>query len=701
MRHVTGGVCPNFEPSTVHRQKLLVSTPWAVVCRVIFLTLFVILDTAPVAFSQYLVENRGQWDRRIAFVAAGADVVVYHDGTVLLSDGERIRLDSSSIVARQQQPATLHYYTATGAIEGVRTVAAVEWQRQGKPVARLAWDGTALVFSRVASPERRTLAAVPVAARMQPALHGASWGMGGRFLGGSGRDSIAAMAITSSSILVAGWTDSPSFPGASSGATGRDAFVARLSPDGTLAWATLIGGSSDDAATSVAATTDEVAVAGITGSINFPITAGTVQPSYGGGDTDGFVATLDQSSGTRRAATFIGGDGSDALSAVALNAQRIAVGGRTTSASLPANAHQQQFGGLQDGYIAVLTPQLSSRLWSTYYGGRGFDNISGIGLWSDGSLAVAGTTTSPNTGQAIAAGLGEGSQRAAPPDGFVARLDANGQRLWGRYYGSDGQDSITSLSVTPSGLILLTGMTNGTNTAQSYIATASAAQNQFAGGQWDGFVAVLNPDGTRQWGSYTGGTGSDRCTAAAMDAQGYVLVTGWTDSEDFPLAHSDNTSIAGAEDAFIGFFSPDGTRRIASLLYGGSGSDLPCGIGWAPDSSIVVVGTTTSTSLAPASGSNAGSFDGFLLRLQSLGILSVPSDDDAVPAIETTSGALCITLPPSCLSAELRVYTLGGVLVTCERTLGMQHRLPLPPGVYAVELRCMSAPPLRRVVLIW
>ncbi len=669
--------------------------------RVIFLTLCVILDTSQVAFSQYLIENRGQWDRHIAFVAAGTDVVVYHDGTLLLSHGERIRLDSSSIVARQQQPAMLHYYTATGTIEGVRTVAAVEWQRQGKPIAKLAWDGTALVFSRVGSPSPQTLAVLPAADRMQPATHGASWGMSGRFLGGSGRDSIAAMTVASSGIVVAGWTDSPNFPGASSGAAGRDAFVAKLSPDGTLAWATLIGGSSDDAATSVAATTDAVAVAGITRSTNFPTTAGTVQPNYGGGDADGFIATLDLSSGTRRAATFIGSDGYDMLAAIALSTQRVAVAGSTTSATLTSTAHQQQFGGLQDGYIAVLTPQLSARIWSSYYGGRGFDNISGIGLLSDGSLAVAGTTTSPNTGQAIAAGIGEGSQRATPPDGFIARLDANGQRLWGRYYGSDGQDSITSLSVTPSGFILLTGMTNGTNTAQSYIATASAAQNQFAGGQWDGFVAVLNADGTRLWGSYYGGTGSDRCIAAAMDAQGYVLVTGWTDSGDFPLAHSDNTAIAGAEDAFVGFFSPDGTRRIASLLYGGTGSDMPSGIGWAPDSSILVAGTTSSSSFAPVSGSSAGNFDGFLLQLQSLGILSVASDDDATPSIETTGGALSITLPRSCLNAEFRVYTLGGVLVAWERIPGMQHRLPLPPGVYAVELRCMSAPPLRRVVLVW
>ncbi|MCX7929602.1 MAG: hypothetical protein N2663_02640, partial [Chlorobi bacterium] len=201
------------------------------------------------------------------------------------------------------------------------------------------------------------------------------------------------------------------------------------------------------------------------------------------------------------------------------------------------------------------------------------------------------------------------------------------------------------------------------------------------------------------WGSYYGGSGADRCTGAAMDAQGYVLVTGWTTSTDLELRHSDNSAIAGAEDIMVGFFSPDGTRRIASLLYGGSGADLPVGIGFLPDSSIAVVGTTTSTSFSPLSGSNAGAMDGFLLRLQSLGILSVPFDDMS-PAIETDGGLLRITLPTECASGELRLYTLGGAVVAHQHVIG-PLQLPLPPGVYAAELRCHNGRTVRQLVLVW
>jgi hypothetical protein len=510
---------------------------------------------------------------------------------------------------------------------------------------------------------------------------------------------VTAVAVVGGSIYICGTTDSPSFPGASTAnAGGRDAFCAKLDASGQIVWAVLFGGSGDDIALGVAASSDVVAVVGTTQSSNFPTTSGTVQPVWGGGQSDGFVVTLDAASGARRAATYIGGESADALTCVALGNGRIAVAGTTASTTLSANAHQQQLAGLEDGYVAVLSVQLTSRLWSTYYGGRGFDAIAGIAVASDGSIVIGGTTNSPNTGQAIAAGLGEGSQRATPPDGFVARLSADGQRLWGRYYGSDGQDSVLGLRITSSDQIMLVGMTNGTNTAFSYIATADAVQNQFAGGRSDGFVAVLNLDGTRRWGSYYGGSGDDRCTAAAMDQQGYVLVTGWTTSDDLRLAHSDRTTRAGDADIMVGMFSPDGRRLVASLLYGGSAADLPAGIGWLPDSSIVVAGSTASPSIDPLSGSLAGSMDGFLLQLESLGILSVPAGQSPSTAVFSTgAGMLELAVPPECTSPLLRLCTLDG---RCSTVVPTGNAIPLPAGVWSAELECGAQYRVRQLVIV-
>lgn len=652
--------------------------------------------TSPTA-AQWFCENRGQWEEHVQYASPGGAVIITPTELRWRRDGswEHLRFADATIEPAEQASALLNVYVPSGAFEGLRLWRRLLWRTPDGSVRAIAcWTRRGLELRLADDSQPRMLVE-----RSEELL--GTWARGGRFLGAGGRDSITTMQTLGGSIYLAGWTSSGNFYG-SDGAGSGDAFCIVLSSTGELQWATLIGGTDEDIALGLAVAQDRIALVGRTRSANFPTTAGTVQPNYGGGDADGFIVTLDPTRGTRSAATYIGGDGRDELSAVAMSSDgRIATGGTTSSATLPATAHQQNLAGLEDGYLVTATPTLASRMWSSYYGGRGFDSITGVGFLPDGSLVIAGVTTSPNTGQAIAAGIGEGSLRLAPPDGFLARLSASGQRLWGRYYGSDGQDTITSLSIPQSGMILLTGFTNGTNSAQSYFAEAEAAQNNFAGGLWDGFVAVLRPDGTRRWGSYYGGTGSDRCTAALMDAHGYVYVAGWTTSSDLPREGTENDGIAGAEDLMLGLFSPDGTRRYASLLYGGSGSDLPSGIGWLPDSTIVIGGSTTSTRFPPLDGQISGDFDGFILRVGGLGILQTEENaTDPVHRIAVGGSTLRFQPTAECPIALMDVYTLSGSHLLARVTVEGETEFRLQPGIYAVHVRCKSGTEYRTMVLV-
>ncbi|MGH7771675.1 MAG: SBBP repeat-containing protein, partial [Candidatus Binatia bacterium] len=75
-----------------------------------------------------------------------------------------------------------------------------------------------------------------------------------------------------------------------------DAFVAKFSPDGSeLVYSTYLGGSGSDGGTGIAIDADSNAhVTGNTSSVNFP-TANPLQPSYGGGFSDTFVAKISPS----------------------------------------------------------------------------------------------------------------------------------------------------------------------------------------------------------------------------------------------------------------------------------------------------------------------------------------------------------------------------------------------------------------------
>jgi hypothetical protein len=120
------------------------------------------------------------------------------------------------------------------------------------------------------------------------------------YLGGSGSDGGNGIAVDPSTgdALVTGSTYSTNFPTANplqpNNGGGLDAFVARLSADGSaLVYSTYLGGRGVDFGSGIAVdpTTGDVLVTGLTESTNFP-TANALQPNYGGGNYDAFVARI-------------------------------------------------------------------------------------------------------------------------------------------------------------------------------------------------------------------------------------------------------------------------------------------------------------------------------------------------------------------------------------------------------------------------
>ena len=86
-----------------------------------------------------------------------------------------------------------------------------------------------------------------------------------------------------------------------------DAFVVKLNPAGQIVYATYLGGASADAGLGIAVDSGGSAyVVGRTSSQNFPVTAGTVQARPAGG-LDAFVAKLSPDGSTLVYATYLGG----------------------------------------------------------------------------------------------------------------------------------------------------------------------------------------------------------------------------------------------------------------------------------------------------------------------------------------------------------------------------------------------------------
>lgn len=189
-----------------------------------------------------------------------------------------------------------------------------------------------------------------------------------------------------------------------------DAFVTKLRADGSVAYATYLGGSRPDQARAVAVDAEGNAwITGDTTSADFPVTAGAAQPTFHGEITlgplrfgDAFVTKLDPSGSKLLYSTYLGGSAPDSGFAIAVDGAGAAyVAGGTHSADFPttAAAAQRTYGGgafpqfRGDAFVVKLSPA-GSIVYSTFLAATQSGAANGIVVDGIGNAYVG---TSPNT----------------------------------------------------------------------------------------------------------------------------------------------------------------------------------------------------------------------------------------------------------------------------------------------------------------
>jgi hypothetical protein len=240
------------------------------------------------------------------------------------------------------------------------------------------------------------------------------------YLGGQGNDIANGIAVDPLGFaFVAGYTDSPDFPvknalNPTPGGQG-DGFVAKLNPAGDgLSYATYLGGRQLDSATAVAADASGNAyITGYTSSADFPVTAGALQTSNSG-SFDTFVAKLTPAGSVLAYSTFLGGEGSEQASSIAIDAQGTAyVAGYTDSLRFPLVSQVSAAKGGRDAFAAAVSADGGALIWSTYLGGAAEDRATSIAVDPAGGIYVAGYTYStdfPTTSGAYRSTAGAGGE---------------------------------------------------------------------------------------------------------------------------------------------------------------------------------------------------------------------------------------------------------------------------------------------------
>src|SRR5437016_2944333 len=250
------------------------------------------------------------------------------------------------------------------------------------------------------------------------------------YLGGSGSDFGFGIAVDGSGrAYVTGQTNSPGIATALAFQTSFggviDAFVARLNTAGAaLDYLTYLGGTNADEGFAI--TLDSLGNAYVTGqteSANFPTTTGAFDPSLGGA-LDAFVTKVGPTGSALGYSTYLGGSSNDAGTGIPVDASFNAyVSGVTSSIDFPTvNPIQASSGGSFDVFVTKVNPAGSGLVYSTYLGGSGFDEGTGIAVDSlpTPNAYVVGFTSStnfPTTMGAFQTTFGGGTS-----DAFVAKI---------------------------------------------------------------------------------------------------------------------------------------------------------------------------------------------------------------------------------------------------------------------------------------
>jgi hypothetical protein len=459
------------------------------------------------------------------------------------------------------------------------------------------------------------------------------------------------------------------------GGGANDAYLAKFGPSGNLIWATYYGGTDSDYGYAIKVdASGNIYLVGYTSSTNAIVTPGTYQTIFNG-TTEAFLVKFN-SSGTRLWGTYYGGPLFELASGVATDAAgNVYMAGYTQSTSGIASAggFQTTSGGLTDAFLAKFNAN-GNILWSTFYGGAGDDYANDVATDNLGNVVMCGSANS-NSGIASAGGF-QNTLNAGSQDAFVVKFDANGNRLWGTYYGGVQLEQGTGIAVSGSTIYLAGETASTTNIA------SGGFQNSF-GGFRDAFLVKFDGAGNRIWATYYGGSNVEEGEDVGTDQYGNVFLAGDTYSpnngDTIATPNGFQTSLTGSENHFLAAFTPNGIR-VSATYFGivheeeGHMAIGPYAVymsGW----TYVPTGIATPGAFQTTNG--GGLWDAFLVKYYT----SVPDTGVIVPNDLTPPTAT--NIPPK-IYLSVSIFDKGSISLTNAVLKNFSPNSPLPASGSAV-----------------
>jgi hypothetical protein len=358
--------------------------------------------------------------------------------------------------------------------------------------------------------------------------------------------------------------------------------------DPIIQYSTFWGGNENDLGNNLCVDSQgNIYIVGTSSSGEFPESSDPIEAYHANEDV--FIAKFAPDGQSIIFATYLGGSGGDFGSDIAVDDSGIYIVGNTSSTNFPLkNSVQSETSGEDsDIFLTKLSSDGTSVLFSTYYGGYEADSAHALAIDSTGNMYVVGETMSTNYPYSVSFVNMENIKNDL--NGFITKMDpTNSQMIYSTFFGVG--TTCKDVVLDNQNNVYLTGSTVFVD--QGWFPLTNDSQENW--NEFCSFIMKINAAGTEVvYSTIIGGGLNDFGEGIAVDQQGNAIMTGYGNSEDFPLKNQ-LYSYKSEFDAFIVQLSSDGSEVLFSTFLGGTKDDMATDIALDQDNNIYITGKTDS-----------------------------------------------------------------------------------------------------------
>ncbi len=249
-------------------------------------------------------------------------------------------------------------------------------------------------------------------------------------------------------------------------------------------------------------------------------------------------------------------------------------------------------------YWIVKLDSSGNKQWDKTIGGDSFDDLISAIPTADGGYLLEGMSSSSASG--------DKSENSDDVDYWIVKIDADGNKLWDKIFGSDSDVELQSAIPTDDGGYLLAGSSNS---------DASGDKSENSRGELDYWIVKIDESGNKLWDKTLGGSKGERVLAVTTTMDGGYLLAGYSESNASGDKSEDSK---GETDYWIVKIDANGNKLWDKTL-GGIGSESPRSAISTADGGYLLGGPSNSSASGDKSEDSKGETDYWIVKIDANG----------------------------------------------------------------------------------